>query len=67
MMRIVYSGKKPLNLGINKAKRVAHRADKKDREAVLKVLGSGLPHPHVQHQELVRMRHRYYREQSSAT
>jgi hypothetical protein len=65
-MRYVYvsnKGGKPLNLGINQAKRVARSADKRDRAHVVKVLGSGLPMQAIHHQQLVRSRHRYYHEQ----
>jgi hypothetical protein len=69
-VRYIYVSKpggKPLNIGMNKAKRRAHRLDAQDRATVLKVLGFGLPREHTNHQELVRARHRYYHEQSSAT
>jgi hypothetical protein len=56
-------GAKPLNIGMNKAKRIAHRADKADRAMTIKVLGVGLPKLHNHHQALVRSRHRYYHEQ----
>lgn len=56
-------GGKPLNVGMNQAKRVAHRADKRDRAHVVKVLGSGLPMQAQHHQQLVASRHRYYHEQ----
>jgi hypothetical protein len=65
-MRIVYASKKggkPLNIGMNAAKRRAHRLDKQDRAKVVKVLGSGLPIQHTHHKELVGARHRYYHEQ----
>jgi hypothetical protein len=55
-------GGKPLNIGMNKAKRVARRADECDQAQVLKALGPGLPRQHSHHQELVRQRHRYYHE-----
>ena len=45
------------------AKRVAHRADKRDRAQVVKELGGGLPKLHEHHQQLARSRHRYYHEQ----
>src|SRR5271165_5531193 len=56
-------GGKPLNIGMNQAKRVARSADKRDQLAVLAQLGPGLPRQHSHHQQLVRSRHRYYREQ----
>jgi hypothetical protein len=65
-MRYIYvsrKGGKPLNVGMNRAKRVARYADKRDQAAVLKTLGAGLPRQHSHHQELVRRRHRYYAEQ----
>jgi hypothetical protein len=65
-MRYIYvskKGGKPLNIGMNQAKRVARHADKRDQLAVLKLLGTGFPRPHVKHSELVKRRHRYYHEQ----
>ena len=65
-MRYIYvsnKGGKPLNIGRNQAKRVAHYADRRDQLAVLRLLGTGFPRPHVKHSELVRSRHRYYHEQ----
>jgi len=65
-MRYVYvsnKGSKPMNIGMNQAKRVARSADKHDRAHVVKVLGSGLPMQAIHHQQLVRSRHRYYHEQ----
>jgi len=65
-MRYIYVSKpggKPLNIGINKAKRRARRLDKRDQLAVLRNLGPGLRRQHGFHQELVRSRHRYYHEQ----
>ena len=63
-MRVVYASKqggKPLNIGINQAKRVAKSADKRDRLAVLKHLGS-MPKESRHHQQLVDRRLRYYHE-----
>jgi hypothetical protein len=65
-MRYIYTsgkGSKPMNIGMNKAKRQARRLDKQDQAAVLKNLGPGFPRQHGFHQELVRSRHRYYHEQ----
>jgi hypothetical protein len=65
-MRYIYisqKGGKPLNIGINKAKRVARHADRRDQLAVLATLGTGLPRQHARHQQLVHSRHRYYHEQ----
>lgn len=65
-MRIVYQsrkGGKPLNIGMNAAKRVARSADKREQLIVLETLGGGLPRQHGNHQQLVRSRHRYYHEQ----
>lgn len=65
-MRYIYVSKpggKPLNIGINKAKRIAHDADRRDQLIVLAKLGPGLPREHSHHQQLVRSRHRYYHEQ----
>ena len=60
-MRYVYISKKggqSLNIGVNRAKRVARSADKRDQLQVLKTLGTGLPRQHSHHQQLVRSRHR---------
>jgi hypothetical protein len=65
-MRYIYvshKGSKPMVIGMNKAKRIAHHADKRDQATVLKTLGTGLPRQHGHHQELVRSRHSYYHEQ----
>jgi hypothetical protein len=65
-MRYIYiskKGGKPLAIGINKAKRRAHRLDRQDRAKVVEVLGGGLPKQAEHHQQLVRSRHRYYHEQ----
>jgi hypothetical protein len=65
-MRYVYiskKGGKPMNIGMNAAKRVARSADKREQLIVLKTLGPGLPRQHGNHQQLVRSRHRYYHEQ----
>jgi hypothetical protein len=56
-------GGKPFDIGVNKAKRRAHRLDKQDRAKVVKLLGTGLPMQSIHHQELVRSRHRYYHDQ----
>lgn len=64
-MRYIYptqKGSKPLIIGMNHAKRVARRADERDQETVLAVIGPGGPRQHSHHQTLVRSRHRYYRE-----
>lgn len=64
-MRYIYvskKGGKPLDIGMNRAKRVAHRSDAQDRARVVKLLGTGLPMQAIHHQQLVRSRHRYYRE-----
>jgi hypothetical protein len=65
-MRYVYvseKGGKPMDIGMNAAKRRAHRLDKQDRAKVVQMLGAGLPMQSEHHQELVRSRHRYYHEQ----
>lgn len=65
-MRYIYvskKGGKPLNIGVNQAKRVAHSADRRDQLMVLKTLGTGLPRQHEHYQQLVLSRHRYYHEQ----
>jgi hypothetical protein len=62
-VRYVYVSKpggKPLNIGINAAKRLARTADQRDQQQVLAAFGPGLPRQHARHQELVRQRHRYY-------
>jgi hypothetical protein len=67
-MRYVYiskKGGKPMNVGMNRAKRIARSADKRDQLNVLATLGTGLPRQHSHHQQLVRSRHRYYAEQHS--
>jgi hypothetical protein len=56
-------GGKPYSVGMNRAKRVARYADRRDQLAVLAELGPGLPRQHGRHQELVQFRHRYYHEQ----
>ncbi len=65
-MRYIYvskKGGKPLNIGVNQAKRVARSADKRDQALVLAKLGPGLPREHRHHQTLVLSRHLYYHEQ----
>jgi hypothetical protein len=62
-VRYIYVSKlggKPLNIGINAAKRIARAADKRDQQHVIAVLGSGLPIQRMHHRELVRQRHQYY-------
>jgi hypothetical protein len=62
-MKVMYpsrKGGKSLNIGMNRAKQVAIAADRRDRLAVLKKLGSGLPRQHWHHQQLVNQRHAYY-------
>ena len=64
-MRYVYisrKGGRPLNIGMNQAKRVARSADKRDQALVLAQLGPGLPRQHRHHQTLVKRRHHYYHE-----
>lgn len=65
-MRYIYvskKGGKPMNIGMNQAKRVAHHADRRDQAIVLARLGPGLPRQHSHHQQLVLSRHRYYHDQ----
>lgn len=65
-MRYIYvskEGGKPMNIGMNQAKRVARHADRRDQVTVLKTLGPGLPRQHSHHQQLVASRHRYYHDQ----
>lgn len=64
-MKYIYvsnKGSKPMNIGMNQAKRIAHRKDKQDRARIVEVLGTGMPIQAIHHSELVRSRHRYYRE-----
>jgi hypothetical protein len=64
-MRYIYVSKpggSPLNIGVNQAKHVARRADRRDQMTVLKTLGTGLPRQHSHHQQLVLSRHSYYRD-----
>lgn len=64
-MRFIYisqKGSKPMNIGMNRAKRVARNADVRDQLTVLSVIGPGNPRQHSHHQQLIRTRHRYYRE-----
>jgi hypothetical protein len=51
---------KPMVFGMNHAKRIALRQDKRDQIAVLKEMGPGFPRQHSHHQNLVRQRHAYY-------
>jgi len=65
--RFIYvsnKGSKPLNVGMNKAKRIARYADKRDRILVLQHLGS-MPKlkQDTRHQQLVKSRHRFYHDQ----
>lgn len=65
-MRYIYvskKGGKPMNIGMNKAKRRAHRLDAQDRAKVVRLLGAGLPMQAQHHQQLVLSRHRYYHDQ----
>jgi hypothetical protein len=65
-MRYIYvsnKGGKPLNIGVNAAKRRAARLDKQDRAKVVEWLGPGLPKAYEHHQQLVASRHRYYHDQ----
>lgn len=59
---IANAGSKPLIIGMNRAKRIARRADRRDQLTLLAALGTGLPRVHTHHQQLVRSRHRYYHE-----
>jgi len=62
-MRVLYpsrKGGKSFNIGINRAKRIAHAHDARDQLAVLANIGPGYPRQHAHHQELVRQRHKYY-------
>lgn len=65
-MRYIYVSKpggRPMNIGINKAKRIAHATDRRDQAGVVATLGGGYPRQRINHRELVRRRHRYYHEQ----
>ena len=64
--RVIYASKpsgKPMNIGMNAAKRRARRLDRQDRAKILQVLGTGLPKRDAHHSELVLSRHHYYHEQ----
>jgi len=68
-VRYIYisrAGGKPLNIGMNAAKRRAHRLDAQDRAKVVKLLGTGLPMQAQHHQQLVRSRHRYWSANTQA-
>ena len=65
-MRYIYKsnkGGKPLNIGMNAAKRIARYNDERDQATVLRTLGTGLPRSRINHQQLVASRHQYYHEQ----
>lgn len=67
-MRVIYpsrKGGKPMRIGMNYAKRVAHSADRRDQLAVQAQIGFGLPRQHNHHQQLVRQRHAYYKDQAT--
>lgn len=71
-MRYIYvhpdtGPRKPLNSGINYAKRVARDADKRDQLAVQAELGFGLPQQRNKHQHLVQSRHSAYHDRYDAT
>jgi hypothetical protein len=56
-------GGKPLNIGMNQAKRVARSADRLEQLLVQRAFGPGHPRQHRNHQQLVRARHSYYHGQ----
>lgn len=56
----------PYNIGANFNKRLAARADKRDRAAALEALGNGLPKKAEHHQLLVRSRHATYTQERAA-
>jgi hypothetical protein len=58
--QVLYSGRKPLMLGINRRKRNAREADAKDRATILRTLGAGFPKKSNFHSELVKQRHAVY-------
>jgi hypothetical protein len=63
-MRYIYVSKKggePMDIGMNQAKRLALRLDKRDRLTVLAHLGS-MPKASPNHQQLVLSRHRHYHD-----
>jgi hypothetical protein len=64
---VSHKGGKPLNVGMNQAKRIARRADRRDQVAVQKELGAGLPQQIAHHQELVRQRHGHYADRYEET
>ena len=55
-------GGKPLMIGMNRAKRLARAHDRRDQLAVLAQIGPGMPRQRSHHQQLVRQRHKYYRD-----
>lgn len=64
-MRTIYTSKKggkPLDIGMNKAKRVARSADQRDQLIVQKSLGPGLPRQRTHHRALVAQRRAYYKD-----
>jgi hypothetical protein len=64
-MRYIYvsrPGGKPLNIGMNAAKRRAARLDKQDRAVEVKTFDWTVPKHDRHHTQLVLSRHRYYRE-----
>lgn len=70
MSRLIYHAEKngkPLNVGMNHAKRIARRMDQRDQVAVQKELGTGLPQQRHHHQELVKQRHAYYADRYEET
>lgn len=69
MTRLIYHserGGKPLNVGMNHAKRVARAADRRDTRTVQREFGPGFPKQIANHQQLVKHRHAYYHDQYAA-
>ena len=65
-MRYIYVSKpggKPMNIGMNAAKRLAAWLDKKDRAVEVKTFDWTVSKHSRHHTQLVRSRHRYYHEQ----
>lgn len=69
MTTVLYSshkGGKPLMIGMNHAKRMARRMDRRDQTAVLAQMGPGFPRQHSHHQRLIEQRHVAIRDREEA-
>lgn len=68
-MKVLYhsqKGGKPLVIGMNNAKRMARRMDKRDQLSVLENIGPGNPRQHQHHTRLVQQRHAAIRDRENA-